>query len=130
MARWLLPLAVLVAFIAGCHGDRTSTRSCADRGDCVALYESCASVDQCSVEADECFTVAWEVGRDGTMCSAYCTVHEDCPGNSACYELVGDPSMERVCFKRCDTNLDCPSDHQCVDAEMGGGIVDAICLPN
>jgi hypothetical protein len=118
MARCLFSLALALAFTAGCQGDR------------LPLYESCGSVDDCDDQADDCFTVAWEAGRDGTMCTAYCAEHADCPGVSACYELVGDPSMRRVCYQRCDSDLDCPSDHQCVNAEMGGGIVDAICLPN
>ena len=118
MARWLFSLVLALSFAVGCQGSG------------LPLYESCGSAADCDDDADDCFTVAWEVGRTGTMCSAYCSVHADCVGNSACYELVGDPRMERVCFKRCDSDLDCPADAQCVDAEMDGGIVDAICLPD
>ncbi len=117
MVRALLALCLSLPFVLACQGSG------------VPLYESC-SADPCDDAADECFTVAWEVGRDGTMCSLYCSEHSDCPGNSSCYELVGDPRMERVCFQRCDSELDCPADFQCVNAEMGGGVVDAICLPN
>ena len=119
MARFLLASALAVAFTAaGCQGDK------------VPLYESCVTADDCDSPADACFTVAWEPGRDGAMCSIYCSEHADCPGNSSCYELIGGPTTDRVCYRRCDTDMDCPSDHQCVNADMGGTVVDAICLPN
>ncbi|MBW2464760.1 MAG: hypothetical protein JRH11_24135 [Deltaproteobacteria bacterium] len=123
MGRWLgFSVSVLVFFLAflgaGCETG-------------MPLYESCVTVDDCNDDADNCFTVAWEVGRSGAMCSSYCSEHADCPGNSSCWELVGDPTEDqRVCYLRCETDLDCGAGFQCVDAEMGGAIVDAICLPN
>jgi hypothetical protein len=118
MARALLVASLVLPFVLACQGSG------------IPLYETCGTADDCEDAADDCFTVAWEAGRDGTMCSLYCSEHADCPGNSSCYELVGDPSMRRVCFRRCDTDLDCPADYQCVNAEEGGAVVDAICLPN
>ena len=118
MARLLVSVALAFVFLAGCEGSG------------VPLYQSCTGAADCNATADDCFTVAWQVGRVGTMCSLYCTEHSDCPGNSSCYELVGDPTMRMVCFSRCDSNLDCPSDYECVDAEMGGGVIDSICLPS
>jgi hypothetical protein len=118
MARLLVSCALALTFLLGCNGGG------------IPLYETCGSANDCEGRADDCFTVAWEAGRDGTMCSLYCSEFSDCPGNSACYELIGDPSGDRVCFARCASDLDCPSDYQCVDAEMDGAIVDSICLPN
>jgi hypothetical protein len=118
MARALPFLLVALPLAVACQGSG------------IPLYETCGTGADCEDAADDCYTVAWEDGRDGTMCSLSCADHSDCPGNSACYELVGDPSMRRVCFRRCEVNGDCPSDYQCVNAEEGGVVVDAICLPS
>ncbi len=119
MPRALLFLALCLPTLAACKGSG------------IPLYQSCDTKNDCVDTADDCFTVAWDMDHlDGTMCSAYCSVHADCPGNSSCYELVGDPTMQRVCFKRCNTDFDCAPDYQCVNADMGMGVIDAICLPN
>jgi hypothetical protein len=116
---YLLPAAILL--LSGCIVDGKDYR---------AFYESCGSTSDCVGGADACFTVDWIDGR-GTMCSMYCDVHEDCPGWSSCWELVGDPTAgQRVCYARCDTDFDCYPGFICVDALSGSTPVDAICMPN
>ena len=92
-------------------------------------YESCESSDEC-VGGTECVTVAFAAGRDGAMCTADCERHSECPFGGACYELVGDPLAEqRVCYNRCQFDEECGPGLLCADAEMDGGIIDRICLP-
>lgn len=91
-------------------------------------FEGCGELDDCRTGTDACFDIRWTMGRGG-MCSGICQDDVDCPGNSRCFELVGDPSATRICYQRCDSDRDCASGFVCIDAEMEGMVVDAICLP-
>jgi len=115
MTRVLLILSALV--FAGCLAEDGNDfyEPCADNGDCVA--------------GTECFRVAFERGRDGRMCTDTCSDDVDCPYGGACWGLEGDPVDQRVCFERCFSDRDCPPRFVCADAEMGGVVVDSICLP-
>jgi hypothetical protein len=94
-----------------------------------ALYEGCVENNDCTASADACFNIDWIDGRGG-MCSVYCANDLECPGDSRCFELVGDPAGTRICYARCFDDLDCDFGFICTDADLGGTIVDSICLPN
>lgn len=98
--------------------------ACAD----VPLYSTCDSKDECVPEADACFVIDWIQGR-GQMCSLYCDDDSDCFGDARCFELVGDPLPNRVCYARCDTNLDCEPGFVCADTQSGSVDRDDVCLP-
>ena len=100
---------------------------CFSNDDRVGIYESCAS-DPCQAGLT-CYTVAFEAGRTGSMCTDQCEVTADCPFGGACFGLVGDPVEQRVCFERCDVDFDCPRNFICANAEYMGEIIDGICLP-
>jgi len=94
-------------------------------------YDRCDGSSDCDPDL-QCFTVAFEPGADGAMCTGECVDDRDCPGNGACYELVGDPMVgQRVCYERCRFIEDCPSRFTCADTldEDGNPTGDAICLP-
>ena len=78
-----------------------------------------------------CYTVAYEEGADGQMCSGTCATDFDCPGNGACYELVGDPMVgQRVCYERCFDDYDCPLHFACIPTVNDDtGETDAVCMP-
>jgi len=92
------------------------------------FYEDCRSINDCVRSADACYTVDWLDGR-GRMCSAYCERHADCPGDSSCWELVGDPAEQSICYGRCISSADCGFGFTCVDALSGETLLDSICLP-
>lgn len=119
--RLVVPLVVVVGvLLTGCFVE--------SRRDYEGFYESCASTADCIASADACFVVDWVDGR-GRMCSAWCEVDADCPGWSACYELVGDPAASRICYGRCNSDRDCDLGFTCAEAVMDGEVVDTICLP-
>lgn len=121
--RAALAALSIALFAGGCFVE--SRRDYAD------LYESCQSTSDCRAAANACFIVAWTEGTTGRMCSLYCTEDADCPGSAACYELVGDPSGERICYARCRSDLDCDSGFVCADATAADGtVIDTICLPS
>lgn len=94
------------------------------------FYEGCESTDECGGAA-LCYTIAFEAGRSGQMCTDTCETNAECPFGGACFELLGDPRVgQRVCYERCRDSLDCPRGFLCADAENSEGVViDAICLP-
>ena len=101
--------------------------ACSNAGD---YYSSCEAASDCDDDL-ACYTVAYEPGADGAMCSGECLDDRDCPGGGACYELVGDPMVgQRVCYDRCLDNP-CPIRFFCADTldEAGAPTGDAICLP-
>lgn len=100
---------------------------CFTNDDRAGIYESCGD-DSCQ-SGLTCYTVAFEVGRDGAMCTDNCETDADCPFGGACFGLVGDPVEQRVCFERCDFDDDCPRNFLCANAEYMGEVVDGICLP-
>jgi len=122
MTRWVWSAALVAAlgWASGCVVE--------SRADYADFYEGCDVTSDCIGGADACFLVDWIEGR-GRMCSIYCETHDDCPGWSSCWELVGDPEMQSVCYARCDADRDCARGFRCVDAEMGDRLVDSICLP-
>ncbi len=112
-----------LALLAGLAGCTTEDRDS-------EIYEGCESKSECSSEADECYTVAFEVGRDGAMCSKECTTDGDCPRGGKCYELVGDVRLTRICYERCNTEADCDGGFICADAVNDDDVVEGhICLP-
>lgn len=99
------------------------------------FYDPCDSPSDCG-GGTECYTIAFEVGRDGQMCTDACEINADCPFGGVCFELVGDPSEgQRVCYERCRDALDCPVDFLCADAVRENPVtgedevIDRICLP-
>lgn len=120
--RLAIAVSALVVLAGGCFVE--SRRDYAD------FYESCQATSDCRAAADACFFVAWVAGGGGRMCSAYCESDAECPGRSACYELVGDPSGAQICYARCDNDLDCDPSFTCADATSSDGtVIDSICLP-
>jgi len=117
MMRALLSTSILALALTGCISD----------GD-VGYYERCRDTSDCIADVT-CFRVAFERDRDGAMCTVNCEADTDCPGNAACFGLVGDPVDQKVCFQRCIDDGDCPPTFVCADAERDGMVVDAICLP-
>ena len=93
------------------------------------LYASCGATSDCERTADACFTVALAPGDRGRMCSRYCVGDEDCPGDSACFELIGDPSGSRICYARCAGEADCGVGLGCADAVRDSVPIDNICVP-
>lgn len=115
--RPLLSASIFALALVGCVSDND-----------VGYYERCRDTSDCIPEAT-CFRVAFERDRDGAMCTLNCTDDADCPGNAACFGLVGDPVEQQVCFQRCIDDRDCPATFVCANAERDGMVVDAICLP-
>ena len=113
---WILAIASLVA-------------ACSSEGD---YYSRCDSTSDCNSNL-ACYTVAFEVGRDGTMCSDSCVDDNDCPFGGACYELIGDPiEGQRICYDRCiAARNDCAIGFECRPTldEADNPTGDAICLP-
>lgn len=116
----IAPVALMLLAASGCFVE--SRRNFAD------FYESCEATGDCRSGADSCFLVDWLDGR-GRMCSLWCETDADCPSSGACYELVGDPTGARICYRRCRSSSDCGPGFTCADAIMDGEVVDSICLP-
>ncbi len=116
----VLSVVALAVLLGGCFVE--------SRHDYSDFYESCSETSDCRSGADACFLVDW-IDGSGRMCSSWCEDDLDCPGWSACYELVGDPRGSSICYGRCESDLDCDVGFLCADAIMDGEVVDAICLP-
>jgi hypothetical protein len=102
---------------------------------------SCISNSDCR-GGDVCVRVittdSTGVRRDGKQCSRFCSSDFDCPSiNScadrvyagACYMISTDPDFRNfTCFARCDSDIDCDFNQDCVPVTGPTG-ADAICLP-
>ncbi len=107
--------------------------SACDSGPFAGFYESCSESPDCFDNAT-CYTVAWEEGRNGTMCSDACEVDADCPTapgvEASCFELLGGPpGAGKTCYQSCTFETDCALGFTCVDAERDGLVVGSICVP-
>lgn len=92
-------------------------------------YDVCDFSSDCDpFFSDACFDI-----NGGGMCTLSCASDADCPGvgsfSGACYALAFDPSGAQLCYQRCFDDIDCAPGLFCADATIGGGVVDAICVP-
>ena len=102
----------------------------------VPTYDECFDSSDCR-GGDVCVRVittdSTGVRRDGKQCSRFCSGDFDCPSiNSyagACYMISTDPDFRNfTCFARCDSDIDCDFNQDCVPVTGPAG-ADAICLP-
>jgi len=115
----------LACLVSGCFiesGDNSSE-----------VFEGCLDTSDCGGAADYCYTVKWSdtTGSQwqGKMCSLDCSDEDECPTYSGCYALQEDPTGRRICYARCERDIDCHPGFACYIAEVDGGGIDHICMP-
>ena len=119
--RKLLTAATLFAMtltLSGCVIDDTYA-SCFDTSDCNDVDDQCLEVD---IPAENTF---------GGFCSRGCTSDFQCETNfgfdGVCYAL---DSSAAICFQQCNVDSDCWSRNVCIPVDLGGGLLDYVCVPN
>ena len=95
-------------------------------------YASCVDGADCADPADQCLEVSIPAeGTFGAMCSYGCTSHATCEPSGffdgVCYSLEGSAA---ICYQQCDFDSDCWSRNVCISVDLGGGLIDLICVPN
>ncbi len=116
---WISFALVVMGSTAGCVIDDTYSY-CFDSSDCSDLDDQCVRL---TVPA---------AATDGQYCTHSCAGDFDCESNfgfaGACYDV--EFSGVFLCFQTCDFTSDCYSSSVCQQIDLGGGVIDFICLPN
>ncbi len=123
--RRVAALAFSLAFCA--------LQGCADQG---PLFVACEGGDSCAAPADGCYElrVTRSDGTEGVgrQCTLGCASDADCPGESECVILEGDPSETPLCLRRCLVAEDCFAGSLCTATEVDSpaeGEPLSLCLP-
>ena len=93
-------------------------------------YAGCEDDLDCSDPNDTCYRLLFDrtdgTSAEGNLCSRGCAEDLDCPLDSVCASLAGDPSMTAFCAQRCSSASDCYADFACTEVEA----MDlTLCLP-
>ncbi len=99
---------------------------------CDSTYTGCVTSAGCDPE-DTCFQVQ-TTQSFGSFCTNTCRDDFDCERNlgfpGVCYSLVADVNATPLCYQQCDFDVDCFSTSICVEVDLGGGLIDFVCMPN
>ena len=145
--RKALLMAVLATGALGCGNEVRVGVGCVDDLDCLAgefcdvdgfcvaddTYRGCNDTADCLDPLDLCWEVDIpESGTFGRFCSNECASDVDCqPANAfggVCYAIAADPTF--LCYQQCDFDSDCFLGSVCIEVDLGGGLLDLICVPN
>lgn len=115
---WISFALVVMGSTAGCTIDDT--------------YAICGDTSDCSDLDDQCILLTVPAaGTQGQFCTHSCSSDLDCESNfgfpGACYNVE---SAGFLCYQTCDFDSDCYSSSVCVEINLGGGVIDFICLPD
>ena len=131
-ALWRVGALGLVSLLVSLLGSLV-LQGCADQG---PLFVACEGADTCAPPADGCYElrVTRSDGTEGVgrQCTLECASDADCPGESECVILEGDPGETPLCLRRCLVAEDCFAGSLCTATEVDSpaeGEPLSLCLP-